>query len=255
MPDGTVGDATGALIVGGTFSGTSNVKGNVALGGNQGVRQPTTQLRFFLDNGSEFNLNKPGTVTDGHRIPSADVRSAFEDLSTGWAALSEVGSYALDTAGNPKLTIGAGDGAFAVIDFDEAEFTTFLGGDPSITFAGSPVTTIINVAGSSIDLTRNLNKFTGGNNVIFNFHEATEVDVAATFEASIFAPFAHIKALEGGADAFMVGSSIYQEIEIRTPFDGTVPTPDPGVVPLPAAGWLLVAGVAGLGAIGRRRAA
>lgn len=267
LPNGSVDGASGALIVGGDVAGAqSNVKGNVALAGNHIVTQPNpAQRRYLLDGGSsEFNLLNDGTtLTDVVDVPVADVAAAFVSMSTFWSGLSATGgtAYTGDT-NNPVLTVGpAGLNGYAVVNLDAAEASFLLGGNPQIRFSGNtPITTIINVAGTSFDNARkNINGFTGANNVIFNFYEATNIAINSTFGASIFAPLADIAANAGGANAFMVGNNIVQKYEIRTPFTGSIPTPDPAPppspVPLPAAGWLLIGGLTGLVSVARRRRA
>lgn len=264
LPDGVVGDATGALIVGGSVlaGSAANVKGNVALAGDQGVTQPNPpQLRYFLGNGSEFNLlNNGTTVSDNIDVPASDVAAAFQALAASWASLDGTGGESFGgDSNNPLLKVGAaGADGFAVINLDAADAAYLFGGNTQIQFTGSPVTTIINVAGTSFNNAgKNLNDFAGASNVIFNFYEATDIAINSTFGASIFAPFADIAANSGGANAFMVGYNIDQRYEIRSPFTGNVPglPDDPSPVPLPAAGWLLIAGLGGLAALGRRHSA
>lgn len=243
----TVGDATGTLIVGGDVIGGGNVNvgGNVAIGG-------------AVASGTKINVNG-GTLSEGVNVPVGDVATAMRDLSSQLAQMPGTGGETLTgDHNNPRLNIGAaGSDGIAVINFGTKDVEFFFGGNPGMNFDDGPITTVINIAGDSFELKSgsNFNDFKGSNNVIFNFYEATEIVLNSGFGASILAPNADIWANTGGADMFLVGNNIVQKIEIRQPFDGSLPPPSVNVVPLPAAGWMLIAGLGALAAVGRRRAA
>jgi choice-of-anchor A domain-containing protein len=254
VSNASVGDATGTLIVGGnvaadvTKGGAGKAGGDIAVGG--------TNLA-----GSNL-LADGGTVRTGVDVPVAEVATAIKGLSTYWAGLADTTAYSIGgDSNNPVLSLGApsSDG-YAVISMAGPDLLSMLNQNANLGFGfdgGTPYTTIINVPGSSFNFAGKINEFSGGNNVLFNFHQATSISINSPFAASIFAPLANINAGSGGAgaNAIMVGNDIVQRYEIRVPFSGTVPTPpDTAAVPLPAAGWLLAGGLAGLAAL-RRRAA
>lgn len=253
ISNATVGGVSGALIVAGDVAadvrkgGAGKANGDIVVGG--------------INNAGTDLLASGGAVTTGAAVPAAEVASAIKGLSTYWKGLGDNVAYSLSgDSNNPVLNVGAvGSDGYAVINLDATDSAFLLGGNTKVQFAGGASTTIVNVLMSSFDNAgKNFNAFTGANNVIFNFHQTTSISLNAPFAASIFAPNANIVASGGGSDMFMVGNDISQQMEVRKTFDGFVPTPDPNpdpdVVPLPAAGWLLFAGIAGLGAL-RRRAA
>ncbi|HET7410896.1 MAG TPA: collagen-binding domain-containing protein [Paracoccaceae bacterium] len=246
VSNATVGGVNGTLIVGGnvTGGGQTTINGNVAIGGE-------------ITSGTTVNVNG-GAVTTGADVPVAGVRAAMHGLSDSLSQLAgTAGTSFSGDSNNPRLNVGpAGADGIAVVNFDADDLGFLFGGNPGIDFSGGPVTTIINVGGESIEFGRNLNGFTGSNNVIFNFHEALEVVLNGPFAASILAPGADIWVNTGGANNFIVGNDIVQSAEVRLPFSGDLPdmTP-PSSIPLPAAGWLLIAGLGALAAMARRRSA
>src|SRR5690625_4653450 len=246
ISNATIGEANGTLIVGGniTGGGSTTINGNVAVGG-------------IVTDGSRVNVND-GTVTEGANVPVGDVATALRDLSGRLAQLPETGATTSGDHNNPRLNLGAvGADGVAVINFGTDDLDWFFGGNPGISFMDGPLTTIINIAGDSFHLRdgSNFNDFTGSNNVIFNFYEALEIVLDSGFGASILAPNADIWVNKGGTNSFLVGNNVVQRAEIRKPFDGNLPPPSVSTVPLPAAGWMLIAGLGALVAAGRRRAA
>src|SRR5690625_3967651 len=180
----TVGDANGTLIVGGNIIGGGNttINGNVAVGGS-------------VASGTTVNVND-GKVSQGVNVPVGDVANAMRDLSGRLAALPGTGGETITgDHNNPRLKVGtAGADGVAVINLGSSDLDFLFSGNPGITFADGPITTIINVAGESFHLKsgKNFNDFTGANNVIFNFHEALEITLDSGFGASILAPNADI---------------------------------------------------------------
>lgn len=234
-----------SLYVGGDITGGSfTVNGNVRVGG-------------AVLPGAQVNLNG-GALTQGADIPVAEVAAAMHGLSGRLSGMADAGNYTISgDSNNPRLNIGsAGADGFAVINISQADLDFFFGGNPGITFASTPITTVVNVAGDSFHLAsgKNFDGSPGSNNVIFNFFEATDIVLDSGFGASILAPWADVAANTGGANVFLVGNNVTQKIEIRSPFDGDLPDP-PSAVPLPATGWMLLAGLGALAALRRRRAA
>lgn len=265
--DGIVGTVSGGLIVGGSIlpSGTSNVRGNVVIGAGQTVTQPTPPQRRFTVDGSTFELLKEGTtVTSGASVPVADVATAFRTLSTN---LAQTGNTAAITfagdSNNPRLTFSNAIDGIAVVNLTQEELSRIVGRNRNAQFdLGGNNTVVLNVAGTSFATNGgNLNLNGGNSNVIFNFFEATNIALNNTFGASILAPLADVSANSGGSNIFLVGNNVTQKIEIRSPFTGNLPSftpavdPAPSPVPLPAAAFLLLASLGGLGALRATRRA
>ncbi|HLS19212.1 MAG TPA: collagen-binding domain-containing protein, partial [Paracoccaceae bacterium] len=164
VSNATVGDANGTLIVGGDIIGGGNttINGNIAVGGS-------------IMPGTNVNRNN-GSIAEGANVPVEDVSTAMRDLSDRLAHMPETGGETMTgDRNNPRLNVGpAGSDGVAVINFGTDDLDLFFGGNPGITFADGPITTIINIAGESFHLEsgKNFNDFTGANNVIFNFYEA-----------------------------------------------------------------------------------
>ena len=87
-------------------------------------------------------------------------------------------------------------------------------------------------------------------NVLFNFYEAESVDINAAFGASILAPLAtveNITSIEGTVIALnYINSGELHPEHFTGDLSGV------SAVPLPAAGWLFLSALIGLGAARRR---
>lgn len=258
-PDVTVGDVSGSLIVGGEVrkNSASNVNGNVVIGGNQTVTQPSAgQQRFFVDDKSEFNLNRDGaTVTAGRAVPVETVRTALLGLSADLAGLDDTGTTITGDSSNKTLNANAGTDGVAVANFDAESFSAFFSGSSLAFDLGGASTLILNAELGGIETLTfkglNLNDFSGANNVILNLAGVDRFDIRSTFGISLLAPTVNVVAKAGGTNGFVVANDLDQRYEIRGSFTGDLPEIAP--VPLPATIWLLGLGALGLGAMRRRR--
>ena len=112
------------------------------------------------------------------------------------------------------------------------------------------VTTIINVAGTDVTIGVNANQTQSS--VIFNCYEATSLTINSTFNYSVLAPFADVMLRGGGLNGTLVSFNLQQDAEVRPPlYDGIIPPTT--VVPVPAAAYLLLTGIAALGGMAARR--
>ncbi len=259
MDDATTGDVTGSLIVGGDLNAplTTAGKGEIIIGGALNVPNPNPN-----PNGQPITDGLGVDTTGG--VPVSDVAAAMKDLSADLATYADTPGAEIDTADtNIKgLTSGAGGtGALeniAILNLTELQATTFLGnGNLANLDLMAGVTTIINVAGLTHNITGTFNQ--DDSTVLFNFYQATSLSISNTWGFSILAPLADVTLNNGGMDGTLVAGTLNQSVELRPYFDtdgftGTVPTPPMTPVPLPAAGWMLLAGLGGLVAM-RRRAA
>ena len=255
LDDGTAGTVTGSLIVGGDVSGNPvNLNnGNAQIGG-------TTTAIINNNGGGVVNTN----VAD---IPISEFVTALTSLSAELGALGTTTGASADFSdqNGTQITSGAGDNGIAILNLSEAESASFLRNGANGGFAGidPSLTTIINLSGDALTYSSNFN--VDNDRVLLNFVDATSLTIqGGAFGFSILAPLADISAFGGGVNGTVVGNNIDQRIEFR-PFNdtnlfaGTLPTeavivtpPTPAVVPLPAAAWMLLGALGGLGVMRRR---
>ncbi len=240
LANGTVGGVTGTLVVGGEIRG-----------GNVTVEHGDTAAGSIS---STLNNNGGGSVTTGVSVPVAGVAAAFESLSADLASLSDTGDVTIGGDSN-NATITATSGGLSVLNVSQDFFENQNRSFNSLTIDAF-TTLVINVSGSDINMSSNVN--IESNNVLVNFYEAESLDYSKTFGLNILAPTAFITADVGGSNNSVVGASIFQRTEFRPlngeNFAGTLSSGGAGTtpVPLPAAAWLLLAGLGTLAATRRR---
>lgn len=270
-----VGDVTGGTkqlnnssgaVVGGNVTSGFNLNGDgqiVAIGGNaQDINGSNGSIiaigggtsGYINANGGvvvtnlNLNPNLQNTLVDGRDTMITDLKG----LSTYLATLS-----ATDTAtiayNRATFSPASSGSSLAVFDLTPSQLDQF--GEIQFNLNGFD-TVIVNVSGASALLNDN---FLGGTqnlgqNVIWNFYEATDLTFTTAFGGSVLAPYAH-----GTIYNYIQGSAVFGsltqngEIHLGT-YNGNYQVPG---VPEPATWLQMIAGFAlvGLGLRGRRRRA
>lgn len=268
-----------AIDIGGSLGGGNLNLSNgqvVNVGGNVGANVAGT-------NGATLNVG--GTVTGARNFNGATVN---ENLGGGWNAASTAQVIATEAAtltadltalsgalrdlalvNNPSSFVSGGQGPiFNAVNggngyalFNVAG-SVFNSGEIAFTQSGGPMPIIVNVSGTSINWTANA---VGGYNaslnpfLIWNFYEATSINISRGTFGSILAPLATLAnstAIEGS----VVVRNLVQGGEVHLGTynghndfldDGNTPG---GVIPEPSTWMMLIAGFGLVGVSMRRRA-
>lgn len=260
-------EVEGRTIVGGNLSGTSNygIKltpasnylnvDSLVVGGSVAANNYQIQAgraRLFGSKGAaNFNMNGGGALIQNDSGVTSMVNSAWADVvnaSTYCSSLAATNTVTLPSGQPAGVTFNsiAGIGGLAVFGVNgNSLFQNNLVQQMSINM-NSATTVVINVSGTNI--TYNGGNMVGGFNVanaskiIWNFYEATTLNIDRHFFGAILAPKATMSnstAIEGS----VFTDTFHQNGEVHLPnFDGNIPTP----------GTLTLAGF-GLIAASRRR--
>jgi len=258
------GDVTGFTLntqnavvkVGGKLTGTNLSEGSTVDVGGKVVGGNA--------NGATVNGNLGNGFAVGLLSDLGDQKSK---LSQDLAALSSALGSLATTAGsgfdftdhnNVKMKAVAGDSGFAVINVDASDF---FGNISGLSYDFTPgLTTVVNVIGAG-DFIWNFN--TNGNaaaynsDIIFNFADATKLNLNRMVHGSVLAPFASVinsTPIEGT----LVAKTFTQGGEVHLgSFGGGIsfdePGTPPGTVPEPATWAMLIAGFGIVGVAARRR--
>lgn len=238
----TPASAYADLIVGGNVLGNgvhANSGADVVVGG-------------VVNSGTHLNLNGGGTLLQNQG--AAAVPGFEATLKASSAELAQRTGTGPTVNGNKAVFNAAPIDGLAVYNIDLSFFD--LINEIELALNGAD-TVVINVAGDSATLQDN---FIGGSyaaapNVLWNFFEATDLVFDRQFVGSVLAPYADVTVTNNNIEGALVAQSAYigGEIHLR-PFTGTIDTP-PVAVPAPAALPLMLAGLAGLVMVTRRRKA
>jgi len=248
-------------VVGDVTGGTKNLTGGATVGGNvssgfslNGSPQTVLVGGTIANTNVNQNIVKSGqAATAGFTQGLIDQRDALTrsmvDLSNGLSALTATGT-ALIANNRATFNAVAGGNGVAVFSLAASDLSRF--GEIAFNRNGAD-TVIVNVSGATIRLDDN---FLGsadqlGRNVIWNFADATTVDVTTAWRGSVLAPLA--AATTGN---YIQGSAVFKSMEqngemhLDTYAGAFRPA---AAVPEPGTWMMMLAGFAVLGATLRRR--
>jgi choice-of-anchor A domain-containing protein len=241
-------NAGGGISVGGDVSGNFNNNGNnvVSYGGSSTAFANNTT---FTDLGPSF--------TNTLISQKNDIKASLTSLSSNLAALANTGGVTVGGDSNNQ-TINVSGSGLQVLNWSEALFEGTSNQQLLVTLP-SDATLVINVAGTNINFDRNFNTFANDERVLFNFYEATSVNIGRQFSGSILGVFADITGgNSGNIDGSVVGNNVVQNAngEIHNNyFQGDLSGVGGGVVvaPEPSTWGLLILGFGLVGAMMRTR--
>lgn len=244
------GNVNGAGVqVGGNLTGNFNNNGGGAV-----------QVGGTAQNQQNFSVqaNQGANFTNTLISQAADIKASLTSLSANLAALANTSGVTVGGDSNNQSITVTGTG-LKVLNWSEALFEGNSNQQLQVTIP-SGATLVVNVAGTDIDFNRNFNTFANMNNVLFNFYEATTVDVMKQFSGSILAVNAAVTGgYSGNIDGTVVGNSVTQQAngEIHNvPFQGDLSSVGGSVVstaPEPSTWAMLILGFGLVGLTLRRR--
>ncbi|MDX2147467.1 MAG: choice-of-anchor A family protein [Planctomycetota bacterium] len=238
----------------GAFSGitTLAVGRNVSVGN---INMQAGNLRYAGSFSGNFNANGGGNRAQDASI--AGWASAFEVELTGasdfYRSLTPNSSVQLPQNGQPGpvnyIATPSGPDNVAVFNVSAADvFNSSLIQQIELSLGGASAI-VINVSGTNVNIANGnmVSPWNGAlarSKTIWNFYEATTINVDRIFSGAILAPLAHLtNTTEINGSVFV--RSMRQRGEVHLPvFDGFIPAP----------GSAAVFGIAGLLAARRRRA-
>lgn len=259
------------------YSGTQEVEGRAWIGntlsnttGQFGFRAPNDGAGFAelsVDGdlvNSQINLAGGGDRVD---ISGANVRSRVNNgtLNTGVTTLPDFDFAAFETQ---SLGIAALPGAAANLsDINNKKFggggivsvagRDLSGGGYSFDF-GSESHLVINVSGTNVTFGMNPLGATVGqaSRVVWNFYEATTLQVNSVIAGHVIAPFATASGFSGSTEGTVVARAVrLTNGELHQQgWTGELPGTPPAVIPLPAGLVLLLGGLGSLAVLRRRLA-
>lgn len=239
---GSLGNGFQSINNGGTLAvGGGAVQANLNGGGSARVGGTAFQVQ-----GGPVSQGVPGLAAS----IAADVADIKQTSLDGSQALKALGGVAAGVSGNKAQFNAAPDASgLTVYDIDIAFFNTVNELEFALNGAN---TVIVNVSGLGATLQDNMPGFNSAfaDNIIWNFHEATNLRFERQFWGSVLAPLAAVTnttPIEGT----LIANSYTQQGEMHYQgFEGTIPTAD---VPLPSGLPLALTAFALLGYVSLRR--
>ncbi len=244
------------VVVGNVTGGNLNLNN----GGNATVGGDVTNSVFELNGGGTLRVGgsltavaNQGTKLTGQAVADPNFSDRFPmnvagALASGSAYFSGLGGSAATVSGNKLIFNQAASGGETVYNID---FSVFSGiGEIELDLAGAD-SVVINVTGTGGVLDDNFlgGPFAAASKVLWNFSEATSLELQRQFFGSILAPLANVTNATPIEGSLAAASAVLRGEMHLQPYDPPAPAP----VPLPAALPMLLGGFAALGMIGRRR--
>ncbi|MEH3103914.1 MAG: choice-of-anchor A family protein [Sphingomonas phyllosphaerae] len=260
-PAASAAQTPALTVVGDVTGGTKNLTGGATVGGNvtsgfslNGNPQTVLVGGTIANTNVNQNTVRSGQATvAGFTQALIDQRDALTrsmiDLSNGLSALAANSSASI---ANNRATFDAVAGSNGVAVFSLAGSDLSRFGEIAFNRNGAD-TVIVNVSGTTIKLDDNFlgNADQLGRNVIWNFADATTVDVTTAWRGSVLAPLA-----KGTTGNYIQGSAVFNtmvqngEMHLDTYAGNFRPT---AAVPEPRTWMMMLAGFGMLGATLRRR--
>jgi choice-of-anchor A domain-containing protein len=234
--------------VGGNLTGNFNNNGSGAVQVG-GTAQSQQNFAVQGNQGASFTNTLIGQAND--------IKVSLTSLSSNLAALASTGGVTVGGDSNNQSITVSGTG-LKVLNWTEAMFEGNQNQQLAMTVP-SGATLVINVAGTDIDFNRNFNTYANMSNVLFNFYEATTLDIGRQFSGSILGVFADITGgNSGNIDGSVIGRSVVQNAngEIHNlPFQGDLSSVGSVVstAPEPSTWAMLILGFGLVGLAMRRR--
>ncbi len=247
----------GSNLVAGTAPANYNVVAESGLTAHINLNSGNAYAKGASVGGGngQLNLNGGGTLTNngGSGIDFAAAKIYYTNFSASLAGIAQNGQVKSVNPNQVQL-IGVA-GGFSVFDIAANTFSKLYnidtkGGTVLVNVAGSTPSYQMN--GLQIDGQQVTGNSMAGDCVIFNFYQASQVNINAQFGASVLAPLAQ---LTGNAqiDGTLIANSLNYSGEIHgASFAGSLPPASIAGVPEPGSMLLLACGMIGIGLAGRR---
>jgi len=262
----TTTNGTAAITVGGNTSfSNGNVNGSgVQVGGNltgnfNNNGGGAVQVGGTAQNQQNFSVqaNQGANFTNTILAQSADIKASLTSLSQNLQTLANTAGVQVGGDSNNQSITVTGTG-LQVLNWSEAMFEGSSNQQLQISIP-SGATLVVNVAGTDLDFNRNFNTYANMKNVLFNFYEATTVDIGRQFSGSILGVFADITGgNSGNIDGTVVGNNVTQNAngEIHNAYfqgDLSSLSGPVSVAPEPSTWAMLILGFGLVGAMMRTR--
>lgn len=255
----------GALYVGGSITVQNGI--NVNNGGDVYVGGDARGVNLNGHGNLDYVGTYSGNFNQGTRqqVASVDIPETEAALRALSVSLADVAGPAQPTLTGDSINRGAKFDAMpdftgmTVYDITSAELASFSQGIDFELNGASAV--VINVSGTDVSMRWNSVNWDGfeAARILWNFHEATTLGVAAQLVGTVLAPNAHVT-MSSPIEGTLVARSVKMQAEVHThPYVGALPPigvetpPSPPAVPVPAALPLMGAALAGFGWLRMRR--
>ncbi len=257
----TLGDITGNMAVGGnlTTGGPAVFNGSVTVGGK--VSGSLTVNNGTLTYGSiaeNISINPHNLTKSSGSFNVSPYTAVMQQWSTYYQGLTANSSLLPQTNyNNPTFAATPGGDNVAVFNVDGSVFSdsNYQNGW-RFSDLTSDMTVVINVSGTDIKFTKgNFNSTGFASNIIWNFYEATTIDLSAmggSFEGTILAPYATliISDRQINGNVYVEDLQAYNTEIHYVGYSGSTPTgySPPTAVPTVSAFWaaLPILGAMGL---------